>query len=250
MSLTGFAKAARTYHEHAHVQEALAAWLAEWLPSNRAGRALEIGAGPGIFTRHLTDWAGRVTATDLSPEMCAVGRERVPEADWQIMAAEHPLPGPWSWIFSSAMLQWAQAPEEIFTKWREQLAPGGRVLAGIFVAGSLPEWHAVTGHTGALTWRTPADWRVALAHAGLRVVRDSVQQRVFHYPSAHGFLQSLHGVGAAPVRRNTPGQLRRWLSAYDAQFRSTPSGVPATWLFYRFEAERPRVTRHGNGKAP
>ncbi|HXA14401.1 MAG TPA: methyltransferase domain-containing protein, partial [Opitutaceae bacterium] len=99
-----FDKAAPNYCEHARVQAALADWLAGWLPAERDGRALEIGAGPGVFTRRLLPWAGELTATDISPAMCAAGRAALPQVEWRVMAAEEPERGPWDWIFCSSML--------------------------------------------------------------------------------------------------------------------------------------------------
>jgi SAM-dependent methyltransferase len=233
-----FSKAARGYTRHAQVQIALAAWLAEWLPPQRAGRALEIGAGPGIFTQHLAGWPDGVTATDLAPEMVAAGRDAAPWADWRVAAADTPLPGPWAWIFSSAMLQWADDPVAIFSAWRNALAPGGRALGALFAAGSLPEWRAVVGDDGPVRWRTPDEWRAALTRAGLCVVRDGSAVRGFTHPTARDFLRSLHGVGAAPQRRLGAGALRAALRDYEARFAVSGGGVRATWAFYRFEAKR------------
>jgi malonyl-CoA O-methyltransferase len=233
-----FSKAARGYTRHAQVQIALAAWLAEWLPRQRAGRALEIGAGPGIFTRHLANFPDGVTATDLAPEMVEAGRDVAPWADWRVASAVVPPPGPWAWIFSSAMLQWADDPVAVFSAWRNALAPGGRALGALFSAGSLPEWHAVAGDDGPVRWRTSDEWRAALTRAGLRVVRDGVAARGFTHSNARDFLRSLHGVGAAPERRLGAGALRAVLRAYEARFAESAGGVRATWEFYRFEAER------------
>ncbi len=234
-----FDRAAPVYHEHARVQAALAGWLSEWLPANPEGRALEAGAGTGLFTQKILDWPGGVTATDISTGMCTAGRVALPQVDWRVMAAEEPLPGPWNWIFSCGMLQWVRNPEQVFAAWRASLAPGGRVLAGLFAAESLPELRKVSGGCDPLVWRTPTEWRANLARAGLHLVRDDTERRVFDYSSAREFLRTLHGVGAAPLRRYTPGQLRRLLRDYERQFGGV-EGVSATWTFYRFEVERTR----------
>lgn len=231
-----FEQAALNYREHAQVQEAMAEWLGEWLPPQRMGRALEIGAGPGVFTQRLLPWHGELTATDLSPAMCAQGRTMLPQVDWRVMAAENPADGPWDWIFCSSMLQWARRPAELFATWREALAPGGRLLAGIFVQGSLPELRALH-EAGPVTWRPVEAWRASLERGGLSLVRDTVEQRVFRYPSGVAFLRSLHGVGAAPKRMLSAGRLRRLLRDYELR-HGGEDGVHATWKFYRCEAER------------
>jgi malonyl-CoA O-methyltransferase len=232
-----FGRAASNYREHARVQATLADWLAEWLPAKHDGRALEIGAGPGIFTRKLLPWAGALTATDISPAMCAAGRAELPQVDWRVMSAEAPEPGPWDWIFCSSMLQWAADPEKVFAAWRERLVPGGRLLAGLFVEGSLPEWRAVAGEDSPLAWRPAEEWCACLGRAGLRVVRSEAQPRIFEFPSARAFLRSVHGVGGAPQRRLPLGRLRRLLHDYETRFHA-PGGVPATWMFCRLEAVR------------
>ncbi len=232
-----FGRAVENYRRHAHVQAALAEWLAEWLPSDLTGRALEIGAGCGGFTQHLLPWSGNLVASDLAPAMCAAGSAAFPGIEWRVLAAETPGGGPWDWIFSSAMLQWSTEPAEIFSAWRDQLAPGGRVLAGLFVEGSLSELGEQLGHDNPLAWRAVAEWRRCAAAGGLRIVRDAAVKRVFRHASARAFLRSLHGTGAAPARRVPPARLREILRDYDARHRDA-AGVRATWMFYRFEAER------------
>jgi SAM-dependent methyltransferase len=232
-----FGRAAPNYCKHARVQATLADWLAEWLPAKHDGRALEIGAGPGTFTRKLLPWVGALTATDISPAMCAAGRAELPQVDWRVMSAEAPEPGPWDWIFCSSMLQWAADPEKVFAAWRERLVPGGRLLAGLFVEGSLPEWRAVAGEDSPLAWRPAEEWCACLGRAGLRVVRSEAQPRIFEFPSARAFLRSVHGVGGAPQRRLPLGRLRRLLHDYETRFHA-PGGVPATWMFCRLEAVR------------
>ena len=236
--IASFDRAASGYGACAPVQAAMAAWLAEWLPESREGRALEIGAGSGLFTEKILDWPGGVTATDISPAMCAVGRQFLPQAKWSVMAAESPLAGPWDWIFSSSMLQWVRAPEQVFSDWRGCLVPGGRMLAGVFVEGSLSELRSVCGGFAPLEWRSSDLWRGYLEQAGFRMIRDETALRMFAYDSARELLRTLHGVGAAPVRHFSAGQLRRVLREYETDFGRPEGGVRASWMFYRFEVER------------
>lgn len=235
--VASFDAAADRYRQHARVQRAMAAWLAEWLPAHRSGRALEIGAGSGLFTERLMPWGGLLLATDLSPAMCAAGRTAVPSATWTVMSADALEGSGWQWMFSSSMLQWVKQPERVLARWRERLAPGGRILAGLYIADTLPEMRIATGWEGPVQWRSIESWRETLAVAGLSLVRDTADRRVVPYASALEFWRSLHAVGAAPTCRMPAGRLRRWLREYDDRFR-LGDGVFATWTFYRFEAQR------------
>lgn len=226
-----FGRAAAAYEAHAPVQVAMADWLAEWLPARREGPALEIGAGTGIFTRRAQPWGGDYVASDASAEMVARGRESRPELSWQQRRAERIGPGDWSWIVSSSMLQWVADPAAVLAGWRSALAREGRILAGFYVADTLPELSELLGGgDGPLEWRTHRAWREAFRAAGLELVRDEVSRRRFVYPSARALLRSLHGVGAAPHRLVPPARLLAWLRERGER------PMEATWTFYRCEA--------------
>jgi malonyl-CoA O-methyltransferase len=220
-----FSRAAEGYAEHARVQRAMADWLAEWLPEARRG------AGTGEFTRRALPWTGRYVATDLAAGMCAAGARAVPGAEWREASADCPPTGRWDWVFSASMLQWVANPEPVLRAWRQELVPGGRMLAGLFVAETLPELRDLLGGWSPVPWRTAAEWRAAAEAAGWRLRRETVERRAFAYASAQALLRSVHGVGAAPERRQSTGPLRRWLKAQGE------GPMHATWTFYRFEAE-------------
>jgi hypothetical protein len=149
------------------------------------------------------------------------------------MDGEHPHPGPWQLIATSGMLQWMQQPTAVFDAWRHELAPGGRVLGGLFAAGSLPEMGKLV--SAPLIWRDEAEWRAHLEAAQLKVHRISVEQRVYHFPDALSLWRSLHGIGAAPRTLLGAGRMRTLLREYEARYNG-PLGVYATWAFLRFEA--------------
>ncbi|HEY8931756.1 MAG TPA: methyltransferase domain-containing protein [Rariglobus sp.] len=220
------------------MQDSIADWLAEWAPSERHGRALELGAGPGVFTRRLLPWSGDLIASDMSEAMCHEASLLFPDVEWRVMRAEAPHgEEAHDWIFTSSMLQWVDNPRAVFAAWRRALKPGGRVLAGLFAEGSLPELRALTHGWTPLTWRLPEEWAESLEQGGLRLVRSESHTRVFHHRSALHLMRSLHGVGAAPFHQFSPGRLRRILSDYDTLHRDA-HGVRSTWVFHRFEAER------------
>lgn len=233
-----FSRAAPHYRRFAHVQAAMADWLAEWAPASRNGAALEIGAGTGLFTQRLLPWSGRYVATDLSPEMCEEGRHLLPAIEWSDMAAEDPLSGPWDWIFSASMLQWAEYPAAILDAWRHVLRPGGKILAGFFVDGSLPELRQLTHGWAPLVWHAPRFWEETIVRSGLQLTRSECIERVFWHDSALEMLRGLHGVGASPVRRYAAGELRNIIKHYEAEFR-VGHRVRSTWKFYRLEATAP-----------
>jgi malonyl-CoA O-methyltransferase len=233
--VNSFDRAAPDYDRFACVQRELADWLAEWLPEERKGVALEMAAGTGLFTKHLLPWDGRLIATDASPAMVEMGTANYPHAEWRIARAEDPPDVSADWIFSSSYLQWAQEPALVARRWRARLAAGGRVLAGFFVTPTLPEIAAVLPDFAPLHWRPPAEWEMVFAEAGLGVQRSEATTRTIAFPSALALFRHLHGTGAAPVRRANPSALRRAFKEYDLRY-PCPGGVRSTWTFFRMEA--------------
>ena len=97
----------------------------------RAGEALEVGCGRGEFARALARRAARVTASDLSPEMIRIARERsVGLANLEIVEADilsFPLEeSRYDYIASIAMLHHVEAGA-VLVKLARALRPGGRL---------------------------------------------------------------------------------------------------------------------------
>jgi malonyl-CoA O-methyltransferase len=233
--MKSFDQAVHTYESHGFIQREMAAWLAEWLPARREGTAVEAGAGTGFFTQHLLPWNGRFIATDASPSMVALGSARWPQTDWRVAEAADLPSVSTNWILSSSFLQWARDPVSLLRDWKERLAPGGRILTGLFVAPTLPELDQVLPGSAPLQWRTPAQWKEIVIQADLHPLRTEEARRLFVFPSALELLRTLHRTGAAPVRRTSAASLRHAIREYDRRF-SCPGGVCSTWTFYRVEA--------------
>lgn len=236
--MKSFDQAARRYDSFGFIQREMAQWLAEWLPRRRAGRAIEIAAGTGFFTRHVLPWPGEFWATDASAAMIAHGSAGQPQAQWSLAAADDLPDVSVKWIFSSSFLQWPNDPAGLLRHWKTRLAPGGRVLSGLFAAPTLTELTQILPQASPLQWRAPDEWEKILSAAGLTLIRTETSERSFVFPSALDLLRTLHGIGAAPVPRVSGAALREVIRTYDARFADR-KGVHSTWTFFRFEAVNP-----------
>lgn len=233
--MKSFDRQAAAYDAAAFIQRDQAAWLAEWLPDVRAGIALEVAAGPGIFTRQLFPWNGEIIATDASPAMVQQGQIVCPKARWKVCDARQLPELSADWILSSSFLQWMSEPEPLLRHWRTRLAPEGRVLAGIFVHPTLSELTSLASEHTPLNWRSDSDWIDLFEKTGYRVLRAEAQETVYRFPTGLELLRFLHRIGAAPERKIPGTGLRRLARAYDERF-SDGQTVPSTWTFLRLEA--------------
>ncbi|WP_269522914.1 methyltransferase domain-containing protein [Coraliomargarita parva] len=232
-----FDRKAESYETHAFVQKDAASWLAEWLPATTChARCLELGAGTGLFSRHLKDRFTKVEISDLAGEMIDLCKQRMPDFDysqrdaWNAQADS----GTWDFVVSSSLLQWSRNPVDCLQHWKALLKPGGRILSGFFVDPTLPEMTAILDGKNPIDWRSPGQWERYAKKAGLDVQRLESQTHRYHYESALHFWKSLHGTGATVSQRMTPSQMMRLLRDYEAKYRNE-SGVYATWTFCRME---------------
>lgn len=238
-----FSDKADHYESHAFIQADLAAWTAQWLDrlDPLPGPALEIGAGTGLFTRHLVSWHPDIIATDASAAMVALGKENVPSATWDLQDAWTSRPGPWGGIFSSSLLQWCPAPRQVFTNWCSQLAPGASMLHGFFLEGTLEELRRISPECLAVQFLHSGKWEASFKGAGFDLLDVEVCQVQYGFPSGIDLFRFLHGIGATlGPRRLTPSALRRVIEECDRQRSQSASGeVESQWVFGRFLCRRP-----------
>lgn len=233
-----FDSSASRYSDHAVVQRQLADWCAEWLPSVETAnaRAVELGAGPGLFTEKLVALHSQLLATDVSPAMVAEGKQLFPEVDWRVADAWALSEGQWDYIYSTSLLQWCPEPVTVLRRWRNCLAPGGRMMTGFYIEPTLPELNELSAFESPVQWRDAVFWRNAFSEANLKLVRSEVSTRRLYYDSALAFFRVLHGTGAYQARQMSVSALRRMIADYQQRF-SEKSQVYATWTFMRIEAE-------------
>lgn len=232
-----FDRRAAQYEKHAPVQREAAAWLAEWLPEHIDPPALELGAGTGLFTRHLVARAaGELVVTDAAPRMVQAGANTLVGADWRIAdAAAPPATQPYRWIFSCSLVQWLADPAEVFRSWHRVAAPQARLISGWFVRGTLAELFDACPEARPFIWRDADEWIGLLEEAGWKTSRRETRSFLRRHTDSAAMLREIHNAGAVVPRRLGSGTLRRALRNYDRDHRDD-AGVRSTFEFLRLEA--------------
>jgi len=228
--IANFNRSALAYETLARPQALLAAELAQLVPpTERHGRALEFGAGPGLFTEQVQPWNGDYLATDAAAAMVQRGRIRCAAATWRQQDARTAAKvEPVDWLFACNLLQWFEHPETVLRSWRTTLRPGGHLVVAVLLRGTLGELSGVLPEVPPLIEKTATQWQALVSKAGFAVEASRSWDYVSVYPSALAFLRSMHAMGFAPRRLVGPGRLRAALRAYDQQYAG-PGGVRATW---------------------
>lgn len=233
-----FDRRASCYDTHAGLQREAAAWLAEWLPEQITGPALELGAGTGLFTRHLSDRAENLAATDVSPRMVQTGANASPAAAWSVAeAAAPPRLHEYRWIFSSSLVQWLEDPVAAFRAWHQAAAPAARLLGGWFVRGTLADFYRICPEAAPFVWRDADEWLSILRAAGWQPVRHETRGFRRHHRHTAALLREMHNTGTVIPRRFGVARLRGALRRYD-ETNGGANGVAATFEFLRVEAVR------------
>ena len=231
-----FDRKAAQYHEKADIQKLVADWGAEWIERDCQGlKALELGAGTGLLTRHLAlRGFDPLIASDLSEQMLDEGRKRLPIVRWERLDAWGTLPHV-DRIYASSLLQWAPDPVAVLKNWNASLESGGRALDCLFAKGSLKEFVTRRSEFAAFPWRRKKEWNEHFESAGFRVLRVESRKDVVSYESAREALRAIHDVGAIRERRMGPGALRRFLDECD---RATAGSFELSWRALRIECEK------------
>ncbi len=225
-----FDRSVHGYETQCLPQDALACELAKWVPfEERSGYAVEFGAGTGLFTRKVQPWCGPYLATDASPNMVATGMQRCPIVAWKVHdATDAQGVGVADWIISCSLLQWLQDPAATLRSWHGIMKPGGHLLIGVLLPGTLNELRQLLPEASPLPWHTAEEWPQLVNQAGFALERMQTWQHVEVYADALELLRAVHAMGLAPRRTVGPGRLRSAIKQYD-QYFAVPGGVRSTW---------------------
>jgi malonyl-CoA O-methyltransferase len=243
-----FSRAAGSYDQHAELQREVGERLMDRLDGIKfkPTTVLDLGCGTGVQAQalHTRFPKARLIASDLSGAMLKQARGR--RGWWKkrfelIQANARALPlaeDSLDLVFCNLMLQWCEAPEQVFASLRRALKPGGLLLVSTFGLDTLHElrqaWAAVDSapHVGLFT--DVQKLGSALTRAGFAEPVLDTDWLTTTYAQPRDLLRELKGLGATnadEARRRglmPPARLRAALAAYEA-FRLDDGRYPATW---------------------
>ena len=132
-----FSRYAHLYDKYSSIQEKIAAELIENIRLNGWRNILELGCGTGNFTRLLRNKfkQAKLKAVDISQEMVAVCRRKLPEKQLEFIIAdaeELELDEYFDLVTSNATFQWFLDLEGALAKYAGCLRKGGVILFSTF----------------------------------------------------------------------------------------------------------------------
>jgi malonyl-CoA O-methyltransferase len=243
-----FSAAAGTYAQAARIQQTVAGQVAHRVAALRPAprQVLEIGCGTGLLTGLLHEALpdAAIHALDLSAGMLAEARRRLghaPNLIWhQADARTFLAPAPLHLIISSSTLHWIQPLRPLFHKFQHALTPGGHLVFGLMLDGTLAELHAARrriapDNPARATLPSLADVLAALQAAQFHVLQQEQESLTATYPSAMELLRAIHDQGTTSgelSRGNHPlsrHDLQRLLADYTCHYGDGAGGVEATY---------------------
>ncbi|WP_246167948.1 methyltransferase domain-containing protein [Thermosulfurimonas marina] len=207
-----FRRALPGYEKQARIQAEAAARLLEAVCgiSSSWPRILEVGCGPGLFTRPACERLEFeiYLACDLLPEC----RSKLPRGVFFVVAdGEAPPVSPEAFhlVVSSSVIQWFRRPREGLLALARALAPGGVLAVSTFGPETLKEMPGRRRPPGLLsleTWLSfkPPSFRLLAAERALRRISWESPGELLRYLKETGV------AGGLPP--GELGPLRRWLS--------------------------------------
>jgi len=132
-----FGRYAHLYDKYSWLQEKIAAELSEKINPNGLSSILELGCGTGNFTRLLRSKfeRARIKALDISPEMVALCRRKLPQNGLEFIIADAEdleLRESFDLVASNATFQWFADLEGTLAKFAGCLRKGGEIIFSTF----------------------------------------------------------------------------------------------------------------------
>ena len=252
-----FEKAAATYERAALVQNAMGAELMAVLGRTLKEydlapcwqQALEIGCGPGNFTKLLLESLPslkRLTLNDLSSALVAAACERVSgrsgadgcqvnscQVDSVVgdLTQGTTLEACYDLVVSNATFQWFADLDAALMKLKELAAPGGYLVYSSFLAGTMRELSELLGR--GLNYLT-ADQAHTVLERHCEVLHFCTQTVVQHFDSSFHLLRHFKdtGVNSLGDKPLPPSELRRFMLRYEQHYSDESGAIALTWQPY------------------
>ncbi|OGV70824.1 MAG: hypothetical protein A3K19_26910 [Lentisphaerae bacterium RIFOXYB12_FULL_65_16] len=244
-----FGRAASGYGAAVDVQVVVARRVADLCAGcclvGNAG-VLDVGCGTGILTESLAALfpTAAITAIDVAPAMIREARRRLrdlPRITWlEKDVRDLPRTGSVGLVASSSALHWSMPASVALERVMAQLVPGGWLVCGMMVEGTLPElrstWQqTVPGKPFPVALPAAADVAATARAAGIGELEVIQETETVWHASASAVLRRLHQQGVTgcnlpgPRQLLTRGELQRLSDTYDRQWRAADGRVPATY---------------------
>lgn len=201
-----FSRASTRYPDLARAQQQMGEALWPLLPE-RADKVLDLGCGPGHWSRRLAARFGRdcrVLGLDLAPGMLEVAsREGTANIDWLcadaacLPLAAHQV----DLVFSNLAIQWCPDLDGVMSELHRVLRPGGRAVINTLGPGTLREVGQAWSRPATLLAFRPCSEHLASARlAGFQRPSCGLTEERFLYPDLAAVMASIKGVGAQTSR--------------------------------------------------
>lgn len=239
-----FSRAALQYRDHDAVQQEMGHQLMQRLLQPQ-GRIVDIGCGPGSLYRPLRALGDSYLGIDVSAAMLSVANDALQASDHLLLADAGALPLQTSSVdvcFANMSLQWCANLTHAVTELKRVLKPEGEAAFNLPLQGSFSElqqsWRQLDDIPHTQPFKTLNQALVEVENAGINGYHYSVVEHRQWFPDLRSLLQSIKGVGANFVAREsspglmTPRRFKQLSDCYE-EFRAE-EGLPLTWRVGHF----------------
>jgi trans-aconitate 2-methyltransferase len=202
------------------------------VPAPGAGRAIDLGCGPGNSTQVLAEGFPdlRIEGLDSSPDMVEAARRRLPKVGFEVADVETwDAPGPFDVILANAVFQWLGGHERLFPRLLHNLdEPAHRLMREVAADGPWAQKLAAAA-VERTSIQSPAWYFGLLAPLSSSV---DVWRTTYHHPlaGADALVEWFKGTGLRPfLDPLDPDEreafLARYRDAIAAAYPALPDGT-------------------------
>lgn len=246
-----FGSSAKTYKRNAQLQYDVGSDLLANIEQNADDNAiLDLGCGPGLFTKELQNKAQVFVSLDLSHSMLVTNQHELPSTtetekhgySAKVQANSQALPfqaNSFDVIFSSLMVQWCDLTQ-VLQQVHSALKSGGTAYISTLLKGSLNEleqaWSCVDSDVHIHSYLTTQQVNQSIGTLKWSHINVDQQQKTYWFDSAMALAKELKSLGANYVEHRKNKGLTsksKWQAmekAYASEFYDTErKAIPASY---------------------